>query len=157
MAGLGFEGQHVPDPWGDEREGRWHVAPEETFDHLMAALRAQAERTREIVLRHDLDAVGEPGPRWEGAPPPRSNASCCTSCRSTRGTSGTGRGPGLWDGATGEASCTPSARRSDGRGDVALDDQHRRPAGVRNRISTRRAAPRLSGVHRFSSGAAGGR
>jgi uncharacterized damage-inducible protein DinB len=65
----GFEGRHVPDPWGDERDGRWHVTPEETLDELMAALRAQAEQTREVVLRHDLDAVGEPGPRWEGAPP----------------------------------------------------------------------------------------
>jgi uncharacterized damage-inducible protein DinB len=65
----GFEGEPVPDPWGDARDGRWYVAPEETLDGLLEALRAQAERTREVVLAHDLGDVGRRGERWEGADP----------------------------------------------------------------------------------------
>ena len=34
----GFEGAPVDDPWGDQRDGRWHVGPEETLDGLLAAL-----------------------------------------------------------------------------------------------------------------------
>jgi uncharacterized damage-inducible protein DinB len=65
----GFEGREVPDPWGDRRDDRWYVAPEETLDSLVAELRAQGEHTRSVVLAADLAAVGPPGPRWEGAPP----------------------------------------------------------------------------------------
>lgn len=65
----GFEGEPVPDPWGDARDGRWYVGAEETLDGLLEALRAQAERTREVVLAHDLGDVGRPGERWEGADP----------------------------------------------------------------------------------------
>jgi len=65
----GFEGEPVSDPWGDARDGRWYVAPEETLHGLLEALRAQAERTREVVLAHDLHDVGRPGERWEGTEP----------------------------------------------------------------------------------------
>ncbi|HEY0717161.1 MAG TPA: DUF664 domain-containing protein, partial [Streptosporangiaceae bacterium] len=30
----------------------------------------QAARTRDIVENHDLDEVGRPGERWDGADPP---------------------------------------------------------------------------------------
>ena len=66
----GFEGHAVGDPWGDQRDGRWYVAPDETLESLSAALRARAERTRAIVQSHDLAEVGQPGPRWDGADPP---------------------------------------------------------------------------------------
>ena len=66
----GFEGEAVAQPWGDERDGRWHVAPDETLDGLLDRLERQARRTRSVVERHELDEVGRPGPRWEGAPPP---------------------------------------------------------------------------------------
>jgi uncharacterized damage-inducible protein DinB len=66
----GFEGQDRADPWGDRRDGRWYVGPDETLDELEAALLAQAARTREIVESHDLDEVGQPGDRWDGAEPP---------------------------------------------------------------------------------------
>ena len=66
----GFEGRDVPDPWADSRDGRWYVAPEETLAGLVAALDAQAARTRAIVNAHDLADVGQPGERWDGAPPP---------------------------------------------------------------------------------------
>ncbi len=66
----GFEGRDVPDPWGDGRDGRWYVAPQETLADLTTALAAQAARTRAIVGAHALDDLGVPGERWEGADPP---------------------------------------------------------------------------------------
>jgi uncharacterized damage-inducible protein DinB len=65
----GFEGRTVPDPWGDQRDGRWYVAREETLGGLLAELAAQAGRSREIIESHDLDEVGKPGDRWDGEPP----------------------------------------------------------------------------------------
>lgn len=64
----GFEGEPVPDPWGDQRDGRWHVPSEETREGLVAALGRQAARSREIVEAHELSDVGRPGERWRGAP-----------------------------------------------------------------------------------------
>lgn len=66
----GFEGRDVGDPWGDRRDDRWHVAPDETLDDLVAALRAQGAHTRAVVEAADLEAVGPPGPRWPDAEPP---------------------------------------------------------------------------------------
>jgi uncharacterized damage-inducible protein DinB len=60
----GFEGHPVPDPWGDRKDDRWHVAPEETLDDLLAALEARAERTRQTIAAHDLDETGQPSERW---------------------------------------------------------------------------------------------
>ena len=65
----GFEGRDVGDPWGDRDGGRWYVAPDTTLASLLAGLRDQAGRTRAIVESHDLAEVGQPGPRWDGAPP----------------------------------------------------------------------------------------
>jgi uncharacterized damage-inducible protein DinB len=65
----GFQGRDVPDPWGDRRDDRWYVAPDETLDGLVADLRAQGAHTRAVVEAADLDAVAPPGPRWEGAAP----------------------------------------------------------------------------------------
>jgi uncharacterized damage-inducible protein DinB len=65
----GFEGKDVGDPWGDQRDGRWYVAPGETLADLSAALQAQAARTGEIVRSHDLGEAGQPGERWDGADP----------------------------------------------------------------------------------------
>jgi hypothetical protein len=66
----GFEGREVADPWADSCDGRWYVTVGETFKELVAALRAQAARTRAIVESHDLADIGQPGERWEGADPP---------------------------------------------------------------------------------------
>ena len=66
----GFEGRDVAEPWGDSSGDRWHVAPGETRDDLLAALRAQGAQTAAVVGRHDLAETGAPGPRWEGAEPP---------------------------------------------------------------------------------------
>src|SRR5215470_2952020 len=65
----GFEGRDVPDPWGDNRDYRWHVAPDETLNGLLAALQAQAARSERVIAAHPLDQVGQPGERWDGAPP----------------------------------------------------------------------------------------
>ncbi|MBQ1051979.1 DUF664 domain-containing protein [Micromonospora sp. C51] len=65
----GFQGRDVADPWGDQRDERWYVAPEESFAELAAALRSQGAHTRAVVEGTDLAARGAPGPRWEGADP----------------------------------------------------------------------------------------
>jgi uncharacterized damage-inducible protein DinB len=65
----GFEGREVADPWGDQREDRWYVGPDETLEALVAQLRARAQYTRKVVESNDLSAVGKPGPRWDGAEP----------------------------------------------------------------------------------------
>jgi len=83
----GFEGCPVEDPSGDERGDRWWVSPEETTEDLIAALRAQAARSRAIIEANDLESVGRPGPRWDGAGQPPSSGCCSTSSKSTHATS----------------------------------------------------------------------
>lgn len=65
----GFQGREVEKPWGDQREDRWYVAPDETLDGLIAALRAQGAHTGAVVACNELTTVGAPGPRWDGAQP----------------------------------------------------------------------------------------
>jgi uncharacterized damage-inducible protein DinB len=64
----GFEGQAITDPWADRRDDRWYS--DEDLAALRAGLSQQAQRTREIVESHDLEDIGQPGERWEGADPP---------------------------------------------------------------------------------------
>lgn len=64
-----FEARPLPDPWADEVDGRWHVAPTETLDSVVAALRTQAAHTRAVVERTDLSTPGAPGPNWPAADP----------------------------------------------------------------------------------------
>jgi uncharacterized damage-inducible protein DinB len=66
----GFEGQDVAEPWGDNKDGKWHVDADETLDGLIAALAAQAERSTAVIQRHDLTEIGQPGDRWDGDDPP---------------------------------------------------------------------------------------
>ena len=65
----GFAGRDVGDPWGDREGDRWHVGPDETLASLLADLDEQAARSRAIIDAHDLDEVGQPGERWDGADP----------------------------------------------------------------------------------------
>ncbi|MER7070530.1 DUF664 domain-containing protein [Terrabacter sp. NPDC000476] len=65
----GLEGAPVADPWGDTRDDRWFVDDTVAVADLLAALRAQARRSNEIIEAHALADVGRPGPRWDGAPP----------------------------------------------------------------------------------------
>ena len=65
----GFLGQDVADPWGDSENDRWSVGADETLVGLNEGLTNQAAVTRSVVEAHDLSEVGEPGERWDGAPP----------------------------------------------------------------------------------------
>jgi len=65
----GFEDPALPNPWGDQRNGRWHVDEGLSLDDIASALRERGSRTRQIVASHDLTDVGQPGERWDGATP----------------------------------------------------------------------------------------
>jgi uncharacterized damage-inducible protein DinB len=65
----GFEGQAIADPWADRKDGRWFVADSESLDSLLSGLAEQAERSRAVIEGHDLDEIGQPGDRWDGADP----------------------------------------------------------------------------------------
>lgn len=65
----GFSGLDVGDPWGDHRDGRWYVDAGESSADVLAALHAQAGRSRRVVESHSLDEAGAPGERWDGAEP----------------------------------------------------------------------------------------
>lgn len=65
----GFMGQPVPDPWGDQVDERWVLTDSDTRESLIADLKAQAARSREIVQAHALEEIGQPGERWSGADP----------------------------------------------------------------------------------------
>jgi hypothetical protein len=65
----GFQGRDVGDPWGDESDDRWHVSEGETREGLIEELRDQGRQTSAVVASADLDAIGAPGPRWDGASP----------------------------------------------------------------------------------------
>jgi uncharacterized damage-inducible protein DinB len=65
----GFEARDVGDPWGDQRDGRWYVGPDESLTELADAARAQAVRSDAVIAAHDLADVGQPGERWDGEPP----------------------------------------------------------------------------------------
>lgn len=47
----------------------WHVPAEVSLAELIAALETQSLRSRAVVEAHALDEVGQPGERWDGAPP----------------------------------------------------------------------------------------
>ena len=65
----GFEGKDVADPWGDQSDGRWHVGDDETLGDLIAALAAQARRSRAVIESHNLAEAGQPSDRWDGDDP----------------------------------------------------------------------------------------
>lgn len=68
----GFEGQALADPWGDSSdspEKRWTIGAGESAADLFRALETQGAVTRDLVQRHDLDEIGQPGERWDGAEP----------------------------------------------------------------------------------------
>ena len=66
----GFEGTPVDDPWGDQRQDRWYVGPDETIPRTWPPPWPDgASSPRRSPRRHDLDEIGAPGERWDGAPP----------------------------------------------------------------------------------------
>lgn len=66
----GFAGERVDEPWGDDREGRWHVDDDESVDDLLAALHAGGERTRAVVGAADLADLAAVGGRFGPDQPP---------------------------------------------------------------------------------------
>jgi uncharacterized damage-inducible protein DinB len=67
----GFAGEQVSDPWGDQRDGRWHVGAEESLEELLEALRSGGARTRRIVDSAELSTPAATGGRFPaGSPPP---------------------------------------------------------------------------------------
>ncbi|MGH3171376.1 MAG: DinB family protein [Trebonia sp.] len=64
-----FEGVPVPDPWGDQKDGRWYVTPDETLEDLLGELGRRGARSDAIIRAHGLDEAGAPGERWDGNPP----------------------------------------------------------------------------------------
>ena len=60
----GFEGRAVPDPFGDEQDGRWSVPEDLGVAEVLGRFRAQAAESDAVIGRHDLDEVGAPSPRW---------------------------------------------------------------------------------------------
>jgi uncharacterized damage-inducible protein DinB len=66
----GFEGRAVADPWGDNRDDRWYVDESESSKDVIAALIERGARSTAIIEQSDLDEVGQPSERWNGASPP---------------------------------------------------------------------------------------
>jgi uncharacterized damage-inducible protein DinB len=64
-----FEGRDFDDPWGDGRDDRWYVPADQSLADLVAAMHAQAARTRAIVASRDLAETGQPNDRWTGPGP----------------------------------------------------------------------------------------
>jgi hypothetical protein len=85
----GFEGRPIDDPWGDQRDGRWHVHPDETPGQLPAALRVQGERSRAVIEHNAWPPLGDRDHAGMEPSPPPSNAACSTSSKSTHAISGT--------------------------------------------------------------------
>jgi len=67
----GFEGEQVPDPWGDNEPGtdRWGVDPEDSLKSLTARLQDQAARTEAVVPTAALTRRAATGGRFPSDPP----------------------------------------------------------------------------------------
>jgi uncharacterized damage-inducible protein DinB len=65
----GFLGEDVDDPWGEQRDDRWHVPEEVGLEELGDFLRRTGERTTSLLAESSLDAVGKVGGRFDDEPP----------------------------------------------------------------------------------------
>ena len=65
----GFLGEDVGDPWGDQRDDRWHVPDDVTLDDLATTLRDVGRRTTDVLEARSLGERGEPGGWFDGEPP----------------------------------------------------------------------------------------
>jgi uncharacterized damage-inducible protein DinB len=64
----GFLGEQVDDPWGEDRDGRWHVPDDLPLAALVDALTEVGDRTREVLAAHPISQRGAPGERFDGEP-----------------------------------------------------------------------------------------
>jgi uncharacterized damage-inducible protein DinB len=60
----GFLAEQVPEPWGDERQGRWNVDADESLDDLLDGLRQGGIRTRAIVAAAEPSTLAALGGRF---------------------------------------------------------------------------------------------
>ena len=65
----GFLAEQVPDPWGEDRDDRWHVPDDLTLDDLAGMLRDVGRRTTDVLATRALDEVAPAGPRFGDEPP----------------------------------------------------------------------------------------
>jgi hypothetical protein len=65
----GFLGEQVAEPWGEDRDGRWHVPETVRTEDVVRRLRSVGDRTREVLARHRLDEVAALGGRFTEDPP----------------------------------------------------------------------------------------
>ena len=65
----GFLGEQVAEPWGEVRDGRWHVGAREDLQDVLDLLHEVAGRTTSLLEAHAQDEQAVPGPRFEGEPP----------------------------------------------------------------------------------------
>ena len=65
----GFLGEDVDDPWGDDRDGRWHAPADLSVVQAGAMLREVGECTTDVLATHALAEQAPPGPRFEGGEP----------------------------------------------------------------------------------------
>jgi uncharacterized damage-inducible protein DinB len=60
----GFLGEQVDDPWGDSRDGGWHVGTDESLGSLLERLRDGGRHTRAVVAAAELSSTATPGGRF---------------------------------------------------------------------------------------------
>ena len=64
----GFLAEQLPDPWGDQVDGRW--VTDRPVDELAERLLAGGRRTSTILRDHSLDEVAATGGRFPAEEPP---------------------------------------------------------------------------------------
>ena len=65
----GFLGEQVGAPWGDDRDGRWHVPGSTPTDEVVGFLRSVGERTRAVLAATPLERAAAVGGRFAADPP----------------------------------------------------------------------------------------
>lgn len=65
----GFLGEQVAAPWGDDRDGRWHVAESTSTQEVVDLLRSVGERTRAVLASTPLERTAATGGRFDEDPP----------------------------------------------------------------------------------------
>lgn len=65
----GFLGEQVGAPWGDDRDGRWHVPESTTVDELAGFLRSVGRRTHAVLTSTPLEQQAALGGRFDQDPP----------------------------------------------------------------------------------------
>jgi uncharacterized damage-inducible protein DinB len=65
----GFLGEQVDAPWGDDRDGRWHLPESATLEEVAGFLRSVGERTRAVLASTPLERRAAVGGRFDEDPP----------------------------------------------------------------------------------------